>query len=1414
MQDKRGFLWFGTQDGLDRYDGYGFTSYRHNPLNTTSLSHNEINTLYEDKAGTLWIGTANGLNRFDRQQEQFIRYFHDATNPASLSDNNVWSIVEDHTGLLWVSTQQGGLNCLDKKTNQFTHYTHDSTNPSSLSSNNTWQVFEDSYQTLWIGTDGDGLNRFDRKTKQFIHYLTNNNQATNSVTSLFEDSQRRLWVGTAGGLLRYEREKDSFYTYTADATDKTRLSHPVIWAIGEDRQKNLWVGTDGGGLNRLNWETQTFTRYTNELEDKYSLTNNRILSIYRDNAGTLWVGTDGGGVNYYDARNDAIFSHYFVDTNNEKNSLSNNNVLALYVDSHNELWVGTDGGGLNRYDATRKKVTVYKYEPENKNSLINNTVRAIYEDKTGVLWVGTDAGGLHQFIPKTEQFIRIQKPNLVENVPNAEMIRTLYEDSQGTFWVGTRQGLFTFDRKTHIFSAPYFSNPSNPANTVLSLLEDHTGALWVGTQGMGLKKYQLDTKKWTIYQSNYNDKNSLSNDIVSNILETNTGTLWIATLGGGLNQFNPQTEKFTRYQESEGLANDTIHCLLEDKQNNLWLASNKGLMKFTPEPHLIMTYDVMDGLQSNQFNPACFKSRQNDMFFGGINGFNIFSPDNFTENLAPPVVMITDFKIFNKSMSDLPNPPLTQSILETNTITLDYTQTFFSFEFTALNFIRTEKNVYKYRLEGFDHEWNYIGNKRSAHYTNVPVGTYVFHVLASNNKNTWNENETGAIITIHILPPPWKTWWAYLVYGLTLFLLCIYYLHRQRRTLQQKQSEIDRITRFLEVIPVGVSMVDKQGKLIYHNHCARILLAREPLNGVTLEGLQAHYGLYLAGTQQHYPYEQLPLVKALQGETSNIDDMEIRYNGKTVALEVWGNPIFDEQGQLLYALNTIQDITKRKDAESLLKSYNQTLEKEVEERTKALRDSEAQLRHAKEAAEAANQAKSLFLATMSHELRTPLNGILGFAQILERDSSLLSEQQAHARTIYRNGEYLLTLIEDILDLAKIEAGKLEITPIDFNLPDLLSDIVNVSAMRATMKEVQFNYTALSTLPHVVHGDPKRIRQILLNLLNNAIKFTEQGQVDFYVNYQHKKARFTVRDTGVGIDNTYLNIIFDTFEQVGDRLKKKEGTGLGLAISKRLVEMMDGILHVESQLGKGSSFWFEIEIPSIIKAETTDQKTAQIKSIKGQNPIILVVDDLRENRQVVSHLLKNIGCIVLEAENGTQALTLAKNYHPVAIITDLHMPEMDGFTLIHHIKQNSSLANTCIIASSASVFEIRQQQSLLNGCHAFLPKPVRAEQLFFILQQHLNLEWVYGTSYATTVISTADVNQQLTSPPISDLEALIDLVFSGDVIGIIEYIQRLKTSETDLSLFINHVYTLADKLEINELKTFLKKQIEMQQTAKR
>lgn len=797
LQDQKGFLWFGTEDGLNKYDGYNFTILRHDPHQSNSLSYNEIRAMYEDSAGVLWIGTFfGGLNKYDPAMERFTNYRNIPGNSQSLSHNNVRAISEDKSGNLWIGTDDG-LNKFDRTTETFTRFHHAAANPSSLSHNTVNAIYADRTGTLWVGTDS-GLNALTLGAngdipafKQHRHDAADRRSLSdNAVTAIYADRAGSLWVGTQNGLNKLVRaagakSPPSFVRYQNDPRHLNSLSHNDVRAIFEDRAGTLWIGTNGGGLNLLDHERNTFMRFQNNPHDPTSISYNQVYVICEDRSGIIWLGTYGGGVNKI-VSPQKPFALYQPDPNNS-NSLPQEIVWAIYEDAGGILWIGTHGGGLTRLDRTKNLYTHYQYDPQNPHSLSNNIVRLIYPARgdPDVLWIGTHGGGLNRFDMKTGRFTRyLHDPGDPTSISHNEL-RSICEDQAGALWIGTNGGgLNKLIPGTAQNSSPKFiryrHDPNNPASLsndfVRAIYEDPREVgqgLWIGTQGGGLNKFDRRTETFTHYRADPNLPNSLNNDYILCLYADHAGVLWLGTWGGGLNKFDRDKGVLAYYTSSEGLPNNEIYGILEDDDGHFWISTNRGLSRFTPATAVFKNYSVEDGLQSNEFNGgAFFKSKSGEMFFGGIHGFNAFYPQNIRDNPHVPPVAITGFLKFNKAVR------LAPAITATRQLQLSYKDYVFSFEFAALDFTAPMKNQYAYKMEGLDRDWIYTeAKKRFATYTTLAHGAYTFRVKGSNNDGLWNESGTSIAITIH--PPAWKTWWFQTLSAL-LAVGLIYFGYRQR----------------------------------------------------------------------------------------------------------------------------------------------------------------------------------------------------------------------------------------------------------------------------------------------------------------------------------------------------------------------------------------------------------------------------------------------------------------------------------------------------------------------------------------------------------------------------------------------------------------------------------------------------------
>ncbi|MFC2154936.1 two-component regulator propeller domain-containing protein [Acidobacteriota bacterium] len=796
LQDSKGFMWFGTQDGLNKYDGYHFTIYKPDPENSNSLSHNCIIALCEDDSGEIWIGTlGGGLNRFDPKQEKFYRYPVNPNDPGSIRSIFIITIFQDSDGTIWVGTNGGGLSKITREANsesqgEIVTYRNISGEADSLSRDTVLSIIEDRSGTLWIGTGGSGLDKFDRDRETFIHYrnLANNPRSLsqNVVTELLEDSSDLLWVGTNGGLNLMNKETGEFVRYRNTPGDPTSLSDDAVTAIIEDRSGIIWVATRTGGINRFNKRSESFTHYRSNPHNPHSLIFDEISSLYEDRSRILWIGTTGKGLNKFD-REDK-FAHYQADPNNP-NSLNDSFIYSICEDHTGILWIGTSEGGLNKFDRNNGIFTYYRNIPNDPTSLSNNRVRCLYEDRSHVLWAGTDGGGLNRFDKKTETFVSYRNiPGDAASLSN-NFIRTIYEDTSGRFWVGTNGGgLNKMDRETGNFTR-FTSLPNDPnslsGNNVYFIYEAPTepGILWLSTRNNGLNRFDPARETFTRYLADPANPRSLSSNQIIGIHEDRSGTLWVGTYGGGLNKLIRGNEKtgseFVHYTEKNGLCNNSVYGILEDPEGNLWLSTNKGIARFNPREKTFKNFTVKDGLQGSEFNGGAYhRSKSGEMFFGGINGFNAFYPFQVKDNPHIPPIVLTGFRIHNKKVEIGSNFPLKQSITWTDELRLSHDRNDISFDFAALDFTIPEKNKYAYKMEGFNDEWIPAeSDKRFAYFTNLEPGEYFFRVKGSNNDGVWNE--AGTTLKIIITPPFWVTWWFRIV--LLLLAAALIFLWYKRR---------------------------------------------------------------------------------------------------------------------------------------------------------------------------------------------------------------------------------------------------------------------------------------------------------------------------------------------------------------------------------------------------------------------------------------------------------------------------------------------------------------------------------------------------------------------------------------------------------------------------------------------------------
>lgn len=770
LQDHEGYIWIGTTDGLNKYDGYDFTIYKHDINDKNSLTNSQINALLEDKKGDLWIGTADGINFYDRKRDLFT-HIYTLSKRSSETNDYITAILQDKKGNIWVSTYDG-LKLYDAATKTFIKY--QSGDETDMQSKKVQTIFEAGNDVLWVGTNKN-LKLFDINTRRYITIppvLANNGLLKNSgIRSIKKDKKGTYWIGTeVAGVFNYDPVAQTCVNYRQENGNANSLLSDIVRDIFIVNSGEVWIGTRDG-LSVL--KDGRFRNYQYDKYDPDALSHNSVRYIMQDRSGNVWVGTFAGGVNIFYAG-----SNNFVHLGEQIGAspgLSHRVVSSILSNGNGTFWVGTEGGGLNYVD---RKNNQYKAFPilDKGKQLKSNNVKSLAKDDQGNIWVGA-YDGLAYFNVKTSSLSIYRSLNNYPN-PVENQIYALSATADGV-WIGTNgAGLQFMDKSGNITNYIHNSKDAGSisSNSVSSILKDVKGdGYWIGTQ-QGLNYLDLRSQKFTQYKHTDGDKYSLNYNSVLTVFCDAQQRLWLGTEGGGLSYFDQKTHKFYPIASQQGLSNSVVHAINQDKAGNLWVSSNKGLVRisfkrfgvpFNSSDLSISNYTITDGLQSNQFSSNATAADANgELLFGGINGISYFDPTKIEVNKFKPPVVFTDFLIRNKTVSLTDEgSPLTAQVNETGQITLTHDQGFISFKFAALNFINPEKNQYAYKMEGFkgDDDWHYVGDQRMATYTNLNAGTYYFKVKAANNDGIWNDQSRS--IKLIVLPPWWKTWWAYLLYA-------------------------------------------------------------------------------------------------------------------------------------------------------------------------------------------------------------------------------------------------------------------------------------------------------------------------------------------------------------------------------------------------------------------------------------------------------------------------------------------------------------------------------------------------------------------------------------------------------------------------------------------------------------------------
>ncbi|WP_276167052.1 two-component regulator propeller domain-containing protein [Zobellia alginiliquefaciens] len=1274
---------------------------------TTSdgLSQSDINTIYQDKQGFMWFGTHDGLNKYDGYK--FTVYTPSSNKPSSINSNLISAITGDDEGNLWVGTTGNGLNYYNVSTGRFKAYTSNEENASSIVGNHITALFKDSKNRLWIGVQ-DGLDMIDLSVSsekmKFQHFNSEQDPFImgwdgSSIYSIYEDKNGQVLIGGANGLYKLKKDANG-RGYFGNINKDLGLPDCIVKGMVEDNMGRLIIATNVGLYCQVKGAGPKLVK----------VHDTNFNNVLVDNNNRLWVGSNEG-LFYFEntsVEKEPKFIKRFIYDSRDVGSISKNIIKSLFLDKTGIIWVGTNGGGVNTFDPGKKQFLHVRNTP-NPTSLSYDKIRAMYEDSNGSVWVGTEGGGLNMLVKKdddgnynkfkhfnslrrtfaiTETRINDKKTLVIgaesapglyfldisdpDNISESDLspqgdlpgVFSLLNDSNENLWIGTytsgvRRWMKKEDEKGYdkqTFKSYPKQADALPSNIIRYILEDRKGNVWFATGGglsvvSAIDRYKKQPKFRT-FLNDPKDPKSVSHNYILSLYESTAGELWIGTFGGGLNKFVPGKDggegSFISYSGRDGLPNNVIKGILEDSQGNLWLSTNMGLSKFNPKNETFKNYNESDGLQDNEFQElACVKREDGEMLFGGINGFNAFYPEEIRDNETPAETVITDLLVSNKSVKVGEeiggHSILEQSVNTSNTIELSYKQNNFSFEFAALHYAAPSKNQFAYMLEGFDNDWIHTNSKkRFATYTNLGPGNYVFKVKASNNDGLWDESPSEIHITI--TPPIWQTSAAYLFYGLLVMgVLWLFWRYTFIRTSKKHQLELDHLE--------------------------------------------------------------------------------------------------------------------------------------------------------KEKSEEMQRVKLEFFTNISHEFRTPLTLIKGPLEYLRKDGLKVSQTkvQEQYNIMYKNTNYLLKLVNQLLDFRKIDQGKMHLVVRNSDIIEFIQEVGQPFQFLAHKQNVDFTITS-SEDTIISWFDHDALEKIMNNLLSNAFKYTPDGghitvsiSIEKAENHEDtsRNVVIKVRDSGSGIAKNRVNTIFERFNTQDKKDRRNlQGAGIGLSFTKNLIELHQGSIVVKSKPNKGTDFVVKLpmekekfaNIPEVSIKEVSESdflvRSSETESFaigindeildedvsksRPKLPILLCVDDNADIRTLIKQALDS-EYVIYEAENGKQALKMAKSLMPNIILTDILMPVMNGTEFCEKLKTNKETSHIPVVMLTAKASEESEIENLKLGVEGYIRKPFDMELLQLTLanilkqRDQLRKQFTRNITLQPTEIAVTSVDESFLQTAIEIVE---------------------------------------------------------------
>ncbi len=1312
LQDDKGFIWLATFAGLNRFDGNEVVVYEADG-ETGSLENHEIFSLYQDGQHQLWVGTHNHLYALNRESQTFRKI---QTAWSSQSDLIIYDIFEDRSRMLWVGTNQG-IASFDRTTQKLVKSHFFTSRSNATSEVSCYAIEECENGDLWFATNR-GVLHLDKDTE------TTKVELEGLKSRQIKESQNGvLAVATEKGIYSWNARLGIFQL--AFSLETLNIENSSVRDLTWGPDSNLWIATNKG-IVVLDSHFGFIERIQADAGNANGLLSNVVQRIYFDQDNRMWVGSMGGVA--IERENNKPFHHNTLSWLNGTGQQTTTPVWEVFETKSGEhVLVGTMSNGLFLLDANHPGKVMAHF---GKQELPFLTIYDILQvDKNNLLIAGDK--GLASFNLTNSKAKKISLPlRKLEN----EAVYHLSEYKSHHYILATKSGIYLYNHREHeLLALDDYMQSTLPTDIVITHDYSASGVLWVGTkEGLSLielpKNYSFKEAPKLKVRNGLLDTLKFGTSVVTSIRANRDETVWVGTTNGVV-EFTHDGKILRHLDREAGLASNFINSLEVDESGNLWISTNKGMTVLYGINNQLVNFDYSDGLDNLEFNnEASCISQSGRLYFGGISGVSYFHPDSIQIDFKAPRVSITNMWLFDKKV--LPNASyngevvIRKPVSDVDTLELNHKNSFLSFRFTSFSFVEPDKAYYAYRMKGLESSWNIVQGKTMASYLNLPPGSYVFQVKAANSDDVWSNVPDEIVITIH--PPFWKNSWVMALAAFLIIAMIFLYirlrswkLRKRKKELEKEveertaeiieaQEELRQSTDFIEGIVTnareGITVVSPTGDIRFVNKAAcRMLMYSED------ELMNKHVNELTP--EEYRERDRMMMEIILKQGTASYEKKLKRKDGVAIDVEINAS---NNVGVKDSVISIFSDITERKSNLRELEGYRNQLESIVEARTK-------ELVIQKEKAERADKLKSAFLANMSHEVRTPLNAIVGFSSLLKRFASTNNEMQEYVAYIEENSASLLQLIQDIIDLSKLESGEFQVLKRQFNLNMLVQQALQkVEAKRhAVGKEVTIRPFTAQTVMNVF-SDERRVRQVLEALLDNALKYTDEGSIEVEVSpaLDNNHIQVRVKDTGIGIPAHSQKAIFERFVKLESPEKRIfRGTGLGLSIVSHISQMLDLKISVDSTPGEGSVFSFSLPLASN-NVEYRDH------SIKGREltpnltgKSIMIAEDDETNFLLLKEYLYRTKADIIWARNGTEALRKTNLQQPDLIFMDLKMPEKDGLEATRMLRAGG--LEVPIIALTAYANELDKEAALGAGCNDYLKKPVSLKAVYEMLRRYFS-----------------------------------------------------------------------------------------------